>query len=267
MLEFLIIPAVLGVGLTWDFIEGKVDDYTAEAEALKEVKGPDDLRINGTESEDELAGGDGDDSIFGAGGNDTVFGGPGDDRIFLGDGDDTAAPVRARDDAGDDFIRGGAGADVIVDTQGTNTIYGDVGADTISTLDRPADGDTAAASSADTVHGGYGMDTLVGDNGDELTGGNDVDHFIVAAPSQDDHAPVVVTDFDPENETLSIVFMDEEPDDMTVSFLHDAEAGLLRAMVEGEEVATLAGLEADDIPFISAHAMTLPTLMASDLLG
>lgn len=264
MLELLIIPAVLGAGMTWDYINGKVDEYTEEADELRKGQGPDDLRITGTDEAEQLAGGDGDDSIFGSAGSDTIFGGPGDDRIFLGDGDDTSTPVRAQDDSGDDFIRGGAGADVIVDAQGSNTLHGDLGPDTLSTFDRPA---AETAPTPDVAHGGYGDDTLLGDTGDTLTGGHGADQFIVAAPSQDDHAPAVMTDFDPENETLSIVFMDEEPDDMTVSFLHDAEAGLLRALIEGEEVATLAGLNADDIPYISAHAMTLTELMASDLFG
>lgn len=267
MLELLIIPAILGVGLTLDFISDKIDAYTQEAledeDPLAENQEPLDLRINGTDQSDQLVGKDGDDTLFGGAGADDVVGGPGDDRIFLGDGNDISAAQSAQDDMGDDFLRGGAGADLISDTSGTNNIFGDLGNDTIITVDRPAEDGSALPATPDTAHGGYGDDTLYGDAGDILSGGIGTDHFILAAGSDDAAAPAVVTDFDAETETLSIVFLDEEPEDLSVNFLHDPEAGTIRAVVGDQEVAILSGLDAEDMPYIAAHVTTLSALMAT----
>lgn len=305
MWQMLIIPVLLGAGMTFDFINAKIDDYEDEArdhiddqdaqdnshggtiEPTTPVTQPDangdapdaeppgpvttgtaGIQVSGNAGGEIIIGTDDNDTLFGGEGSDTIAGGPGDDRVFLGNDHDVSVPNAAQDDAGNDFIRGGAGADLIADTQGSNQVFGDVGNDTIVSIDGLTEtGEIAEGTefTPDTIHGGYGSDILVADAGDQVTGGVDTDHFIIAAPSQDEYAPAVITDFDANTEVLSIVFLDEQPDDLTVSFVHDANAGVLHAMIEGEEVATLSNLDSDDIPFITAYATTFQDLMAGDV--
>jgi Ca2+-binding RTX toxin-like protein len=273
MLAYLIIPILMGAGLTIDFINDKYDEYEDEInEALEEQALQDQndgapaegISTTGTDGADAIVGTEYDDRLFGGSGSDSVIGGLGDDRNFMGDGNDVSVGLGGQEDAGDDFIRGGAGADVVIDTLGSDQIFGDIGNDTISSIDGLTDtGDVAqdTAYAPDTVHAGYGQDLIMGDAGDTLTGGHDVDHFVVVAPSDDTHAPAVITDFDPENELLSIVFLDEAPADPSVILMHDFDQGVVRAFVEGEEVATLSGLTAAALQQVSAFVTTLPDLI------
>ena len=222
--------------------------------------------LGGREGADTLQGGLGNDRLFGSPGDDIALGGEGNDKIFLGDGKDTTgAPDGSSQDAGDDFIRGGAGADNIFDTLGSNQIFGDLGPDQIFIIDGlQSDGSLSGTDSgtADTVHGGYGNDTLVGDEGDILTGGIGEDTFVVATPLNTLGAPAVLTDFDLRDDLFSIVFIDGAPADPTVRFSYDGDAGLIRAAVDGQDVATLHGLSASDIPFIQTFVTTLTELMS-----
>jgi Ca2+-binding RTX toxin-like protein len=271
MLELLIIPLILGTGFTLDFISDKYDDYKDEINAADEQRALDEqeqgIRLNGGNTDEAFVGTAFEDRLFGGAGSDSIVGGAGDDRIFLGDGNDVTIAVGGAEDAGDDFIRGGAGTDVIIDTLGSNEIFGDIGNDTIVSIDGLTERGEVAEDTLfapDTVHAGYGEDLIIGDAGDTLTGGHDVDHFVVVAPSDDAYAPAVITDFDAEHELLNIVFLDEAPEDPTVTFLHDLDQAVVRVLVEGEEVATLVGLTADTLQKISAYVTTLPTLLESE---
>lgn len=265
MLTYLIIPIILGAGFTLDFIHDKYDEYRDNIDGAEEPQ-EQGIRVGGTDASEAIIGTNQDDRLFGGAGADSILGGAGDDRVFLGDGNDVTIALDAQEDAGNDFIRGGAGADLIIDTLGSDTIFGDVGNDTIASIDgltETGDVDDDTSHAPDIIHGGYGEDLVIGDAGDTLTGGHDVDHFVVAAPSDDEYAPAVITDFDPANELLSIVFLDEVPTDPAVTLHHDFDQGLVRALVEGEEVATLTGLDADALQQISAFVTTLPELVAN----
>jgi len=290
MFELLVITSLLGLGLAIDYVASGDDDEEQPVEVSlaqadlsfigsdaqdhvtgnalgNDLSGGDgnDL-LGGLEGNDTLTGGAGDDRLFGGAGDDTALGGMGDDRLFLGDGHDTThAPVDTAQDAGDDFIRGGAGADNIIDTQGSNTIFGDLHNDEIVTVDGlQSDGtiDPTIAKAADTVDGGFGNDNLFADAEDILTGGPGEDQFVIAVPSTAAGAPAVITDFDLRDDLFSIVFMETVPANTAVTFAFDADANLLRATVDGTEVATLQGLTAADIPFITTFVTTLPELMA-----
>ena len=294
MLELILLPSLLGLGLAMELLstddednpedELPIDITLAEdvadfdgTNAKEHVQGNsldnfifggagDDL-LGGNEGDDTLSGGTGDDRLFGSPGVDVGLGGDGNDKIFLGDGDDTTVdPLGTSQDAGDDFIRGGDGADTLTDTLGSNRIHGDLGADQIITIDGLQNDGTLSgqdSGTTDSVHAGFGNDTLVGDDGDILTGGEGEDLFVVATAIQSPGTPVVLTDFDLRDDMFSLVFMDGAPADPTVRFAFDAQTNLIRASVDNQDVATLSGLTAADIPFIQTYVTTLPDLMAA----
>lgn len=288
MLDFLLIASVLGLSFAVDYLISDDDD----GQETREITlGSEETRFDGSKAHDHvtgntmdnmltgaagndllagleggdtLNGGAGEDRIFAGAGDDTGIGGAGNDRIFLGDGDDTTQPSLHDDqDAGDDLIRGGAGADMLIDGSGSNTLFGDLQNDTLIAVDGlQVDGSIQGSDTMpDTLDAGYGNDTLVGDEGDILTGGEGDDLFVVAVPSIAPGAPAVVTDFDIRDDLFSVVFLQDTPADDTVNFTFDAAANLLRAHVDDQEVATLSGLTASDIPFINTMVATLPELM------
>lgn len=289
MFDFLLIATVLGLGFTVDYLIS--DDDDDEPETLEVTLGSQEARFDGSdahdhvtgnamdnmltggagndllaglEGNDTLSGGDGDDRLFAGAGDDAGIGGTGNDRLFLGDGDDTTQPaLDAGHDAGDDLIRGGAGADMLIDGQGSNTLFGDLQNDRLIAVDGlQADGTVESSDKTpDRLDAGYGNDTLVGDEGDMMTGGPGDDLFVVAVPSIAPDAPAVVTDFDIRDDLFSVIFLQDTPADDTVHFAFDASASVLRAHVDGQEVATLSGLTASDIPFINTLVATLPELM------
>lgn len=151
---------------------------------------------------DTANGGPGNDTIFGSGGADNVTGGPGDDQVFLEDGTDESTPSDIGgipQDGGNDIIRGGGGNDILSDRYGTNELYGDEGADTLRAVDAFGDG------TPDQLFGGFGVDLLIGDDGDTMSGGAREDDFIGVFDEAGDGA-VTITDFDRNTETLTLQF-------------------------------------------------------------
>ncbi|MGD1921415.1 MAG: SBBP repeat-containing protein, partial [Pleurocapsa sp.] len=78
-----------------------------------------DLKIEGTDGDDNLSGGAGDDEMKGEDGNDNLFGGAGDDKLEGKDGNDTIIGG-----TGNDELKGGDGIDEII---GVDTINGVTG--------------------------------------------------------------------------------------------------------------------------------------------
>lgn len=127
---------------------------------------------SGTVGSDTLVGTSANDNLNGLGGNDTVAGDLGNDLIDGGDGDDVLrGDLNSREPGGsvggNDTIYGGAGSDRIGGKAGNDELLGDAGDDQIY----GDDGD-------DLLRGGLGNDTLVGDN---FSGGNGLDTFVLAA--------------------------------------------------------------------------------------
>lgn len=292
MLALLFLPALLGAALLGNFFDDNDDDETASddatpeeqivkdgfvgtnaAESLKidseggviDAAGGNDT-ITGSETSDGIMGGNGNDVIFARGGDDDVIGGQGDDRVFLGDGEDFYGPtaVVKNSDAGNDFVRGGNGPDVIVDLLGSNELRGDLGNDLLISLDGVnSDGiydKPAELGTTDTLFGGFGNDTLAGDDGDIMTGGAGSDMFLAV----DDEDPegvdrlkeVQITDFNTSEDSLMIINVNGSLNgDITLDY--DAQLNAVRASYEGRSVALLQKLTAADIPNIQVAKTSL----------
>ena len=287
MLGLFTIPAILGLGLAYDFISDQRDEEEEQTDIrddpIQITMAEDAVIFDGTEAKEHvqanahdntLRGGDGNDKLSGLGGDDTIDAGAGDDRIFGGDGNDEAIGGAGNDriflgggndvsissedgsaDAGDDLIRGGAGQDSIADGYGSNTIYGDTGRDVISTIDDPL-----SQGTADTVHGGYGNDTVIGDAGDLLTGGEGDDNFVVAARSDTSEAPAMLIDFNVQEDLFSVVLLETPDAPPEITFEHLPDTNQLAAVVNGQQVALLNDIDAGDIPFIRTFVTSLAAL-------
>ena len=147
--------------------------------------------LTGGSAGDTLAGGDGNDTLNGNGGNDIMFGGTSADDFHGGDGDDKMYIL-----GNDNVIEGDAGYDqaIVLDTGGVNitlgtgTEYGagNVGNDTISAAGLTTAVTIGGAGGNDTLTGGDGNDTLGGGVGnDTLHGGAGND--VLLGGANDDH--------------------------------------------------------------------------------
>lgn len=190
-----------------DITAGAGDDFVAA------WSGNDILHLD--DGDDAGLGENGDDLIFGGAGSDVVDGGAGNDTIWLGDGDDAIADDETfsglgldTGSDGDDRISGGDGNDVLGDWLGSDTLTGDLGRDLVFTVDEVGSGDAPDLNS-----GGWGMDILIADDGDTLSGGGNDDVFAVVTDELSD-AAVTVTDFDGATEQLHL-----EIDPDTLGFL------------------------------------------------
>ncbi len=212
------------------------------------------------DNEDDVADlGDGKQVAFGESGNDQIAGGAGDDEIFLAFGNDKSFidedldglpddPVTAA--MGDDFIRGGDGNDILIDGEGSNEIFGDLKSDFIDVTEN----DPSATDAADTAYGGFGADTLVGDDGDILYGGENEDSFFVELDGSSDD-PVTIGDYEAGEEITVMV-----PADTTVTeasaTVNESGTGLDVTM-DGDVILTVEGItDLDDLNL--AFEATLP---------
>ncbi|MBB3992546.1 Ca2+-binding RTX toxin-like protein [Sulfitobacter undariae] len=212
--------------------------------------------IYGSDQDDILRGGRGDDSILSGAGDDSVAGGTGNDFITMGDGDDVSPlayshGAEANANAGDDTISGGSGDDVIVDRQGSNKLNGGLHHDHLEALDGPTEdlsgNNPVQIGTVDTLNGGYGNDTLVGDAGDIMTGGEGDDQFYVADYQDVDVEEVRITDFVTDEDTLTILHRGESEDSEPV--LEVTPEGVT-VSYDGKAVAVLEGLTESDLPNI-----------------
>lgn len=287
MLGFLILTGLVGVGMSMggsddevpetDQVQdqGRYPEWAARDENATDILGDaaDDLLVggpvdstiegnggddvlNGLGLDDTLYGGDGDDTLYGATGNDLVVGGPGDDVMILGGGDDVVDSAFGTDEmVGNDTIYGQNGDDTIVDVDGANHITGDNGNDILMAIDGASPtgdlGTAAESGTTDTLDGGAGNDTLFGDDGDLMTGDGDADTFIIGTTlGGGPAAPVEITDFTVEDDVFVVSFLDAPEVATDVTYDHDPEANHVTASVNGQVVAHLRGLTADDIPLI-----------------
>ncbi|MBY6134305.1 hypothetical protein KUV61_00580 [Nocardioides marinus] len=215
-MELLILLSLgLAVGLGMAIFDDDDDgsDQASSEETDLETSDEADVVV-GSEEDDVVFAGAGDDLIEGRGGDDRMFGQAGNDFLTGG--------------TGDDFMRGGSGNDAILDHEGADTIWGDLGDDTIvatSAMDgeeiaemareitdaleagqepdvtqddlrallRANDEDTD--SDADSVHAGYGNDIVIAGDGDTVTLGEGFDTLAIGDWMEEDHDPVVLTDF------------------------------------------------------------------------
>lgn len=227
--------------------------------------------LTGTEGDDTITGGADDDTLNGAGGDDLIDGRAGDDEITGGAGDDSIWA-----DDGADTVFGGAGDDVLDGTQTAPFVIDTPLTETDTTTPTQNDSDTGDRTVGDTettevegpiidpadpmignqlLDGGTGDDTLIGDQGDTLTGGDGADSFIVDADAEALLESVLLTDFDPTTDTLTLNVDGLDVGDPTEDgFGFDVETNDLsdgsgmEVVIQGVVVATLVGVTvADDI--------------------
>lgn len=218
-------------------VAGPGDDYVDSKGGNDRIfAGSGDDTVSSGDGDDRMMGGTGDDVIFSGAGNDLVRPGDGDDRVFLGAGNDFVAI----DSEGDDFIRGGKGADFIDDRAGANTIFGEEGADIIIATD---DDETEGA---DSVHGGYGNDTILADEGDTVTGGANEDQFLVEIGDATDDAPTIITDMNPDEDRVTLLF-NENAVNAEVELLQADNGEDVNVLVDGNLQTVLQGVELADL--------------------
>lgn len=152
----------------------------------------------------------------------------------LGDGDDVTRGFSPVDDAGDDTIRGQAGDDLLVDFSGSNFLAGDTGNDFIVGTD-------AVLGEPDRLAGGFGNDSILGDDGDTLDGGEGDDLFGILY-SQEGAEPVLITE--PVEELLITV---TESLNGPLDQSYDSDADTLSIFVGDAEVARIEGSTSIDL--------------------
>ena len=100
--------------------------------------------------------------------------------------------------------------------------------------------------------------SAIGGPDDQITDDPTEDQSVLTTASHISGMPSVLADFSAEEDVLSVVFLDEVPADTSVEFLHDADAEELHAVVDGQNIATLKGLTAEDLPFIRTSVTMTP---------
>lgn len=113
-------------------------------------------------------------------------------------------------------MAGGDGADVLIDVEGSNELFGDLKADVLDATENSPE----ATDAADQLFGGFGADTLVGDDGDEMHGSEGVDSFIVEFDAATDDA-VVISDYTAGETILIQVPESTENEDATATASDD----------------------------------------------
>ncbi|MGD9919455.1 MAG: calcium-binding protein, partial [Paenirhodobacter sp.] len=217
--------------------------------------------IEGGGGDDTLSGGAGDDWLDGGAGNDRINDGAGDDTVFGGDGNDSIREDRYAPIDGSigmsDLYDGGEGDDVLAAIEGADTLLGGAGDDWLSAVDRVRiDYDAYPPTYGDLLEGGGGNDTLIGDVGDTLTGGDGADRFVLENEGYFEGAgdAVTITDFDPAEDVLQVNFFDVlnsegyEPGDISYGLTLSDDGTSTLVQVDGDTAAVIVGLTPDQIP-------------------
>ena len=252
---FLALAIMMAMGFAGAFMPDEGQGNDAD-ERLEGEDDPDRLSGGGgndlllaARGDDSVAGGDGSDWIFAEGGNDLIDGGDGNDVILPGTGRDTVMAG-----AGDDFIEA---ADLVDDIALGASLQGERRSDNI---DFRYDFD-ALPDAPDLIDAGDGDDTIVAGPGDTVTGGAGADEIALgdwgAAASDDpaadrerDPPPVVITDFDPDEDVLTfawretgsapVLTKERGPQSNDVMLRADGRvAAILRDLPEGLDVTQI----------------------------
>jgi Ca2+-binding RTX toxin-like protein len=105
--------------------------------------------------------------------------------------------------------------------------------DRIFGYDEPAATGAAAGAddaAADTLLGGNGNDTITGNDGDTITGGSGNDVIRALGLDQTGQDAVIVTDFNPAQDTLILADRDGED-----AVINDGENVVIRASTDGQD--------------------------------
>lgn len=170
--------------------------------------------FEGTEDYDDIYGTAGDDTIRGFGCDDWLAGGAGNDLIEGGDGWDWI-----EGGAGNDTLSGGNDGDYLLGGAGNDAILGDAG--------------------HDNIEGELGDDTITGGTGsDQINFYADISDMTFNTWGHD-----VVTDFNPNEDTLNISIWDGDETKLTIT---DTAEGAL-VSYDGLSSILLSGVQANDV--------------------
>ncbi len=133
---------------------------------------------------------DNQDTIYGGSGNDTIFSGDDADRVFGRNGNDYIDGGFDNDslygNSGFDTIIGGEGRDSIDGGRGNDLIFGGLDLSFPDVINIPNDaGDLRPQNNADFIQGGYGNDTIYGQDDDDTIQGDQGDDLIYGGVDND----------------------------------------------------------------------------------
>jgi Ca2+-binding RTX toxin-like protein len=149
-------------------------------------------------------------------------------------------------DNGADSINGGYGADQLFGGTGDDTIAGGYGYDML--FGGNGNDVLAGQEGSDTLFGGAGDDTLILGRTDQASGGEGGDNFIINATPTGPSTAAVITDFDPENDTVEVVFNIEDFGNNFNYWLDDTQSSDAIAVVVNEhEVVWIEGVQLSDL--------------------
>lgn len=218
--------------------------------------GEDAEALKGSEGDDTIRGGGGSDLLVGYGGGDALAGDAGNDWIFGLDGPDT--------------ITGGAGNDVVSGGQGSDVIDAGAGDDFVESagildddaLVQSVEGartfnDIAflydfsnGSDDGDIVELGDGNDTVVAGASDTITTGDGTDE-IAAGDWSRGQPPLVITDFDPDQDVITYAHENGRADPVFETFVNPV-SGHAELIADGEVFAIVqnAGPEFDPVQIV-----------------
>jgi hypothetical protein len=203
-------------------IEGEIDAIAANSN-LTGTDGNDSL--TGDSGSDTISGKRGSDTLTGLGSNDWLHGNQGNDSLDGGDGDDTLYGGKEIDSLfgnnGEDILFGNRGQDSLIGGEGNDSLYG--------------------GKASDILLGSNGDDFLNGENGDDsLIGGSGGDRFSISANSGND----IIVDF---ADGIDFVSLGGGLTFSQIFIIQDNSATFIRSIANGEVLATLNGISANQI--------------------
>ncbi|GAB5449417.1 calcium-binding protein [Gymnodinialimonas sp.] len=202
------------------------------------MAGPGNDEIHGDIGNDDLQGAQGVDFLDGGEGQDTLDGGGDRDLLFGGDGDDVLYGGAAND-----FLQGGMGADMLNGGSGDDVLDGVFG-------DGNRDMDDA-----DVLWGGAGDDHLIIGQGDTAHGGEGADTFTTGAYVENAEFAGHVTDFNPVEDRIEVIFDPQESPDPALEVIDFADGSGADIILNGEVILSVAGAQGLDPNMIDLRAM------------
>lgn len=238
-----------------------IDEDTEAASDKAYLLGPGNDYVDLSNGNEFADGGAGDDELILREGDDIAVGGPGNDAIYGGIGDDEHWG-QAGDDSlfgslGNDFFHGGSGSDTVTGGGGDDTVLGGLGNDVLSgdLLESPG----SMGRGIDVLDGGEGDDHLFLGDGDQGTGGAGHDHFELVEIETPDAGPVLLTDFNDQDDSLQIDYYAKTdpgtgaPLTPEVTLSYSDEDDMTSVMLDGVVLANIngqTGLQPEDVELL-----------------
>ncbi len=148
---------------------------------------------------------------------------------------------------GDDALLGAEGDDVLDGGEGADVLFGGWGDDILTGLEQAntpsgaTSGVTETEPESDFLNGGGGDDTLLTGAGDVVTAGDGADSIVLGDWIADGDA-AELTDFNPEEDRLMLVWDTEQDPDPEIEVIADpVTPGLTHIVVNGAELARVQG--------------------------